>query len=336
MSGFASVGDLARGLELRRAAADLRPRLETLSRELATGRRADPAATERGNLGPLAALASEAARLSGHLAVAGEVALRLEVQDLALSRMTALTEEASLVLLNADLAPPAAPGSARARFEDMVDRLNTASAGRFVFGGPHPRIAPLRPAGDILAAAADAMQAAPDADAGVAAVRALFAPPPHDAGTVLATPGGAPVAAPVGSGRPVLLPDIVRHTATGDALAGLALAALAEMTVDDGGSPGFPAGAGAASRQAALELLLPATTGLVALRGTVGDVTFRVDTARAAASAGLGAIERAEAERLGADPYATATALRDTESLIETIHLLTARLARLSLADYLR
>ena len=48
------------------------------------------------------------------------------------------------------------------------------------------------------------------------------------------------------------------------------------------------------------------------------------------------ALEIARTDILAIDPYRTATELQSTETRLETLYTLTARLSRLSLSEYLR
>jgi flagellar hook-associated protein 3 FlgL len=67
--------------------------------------------------------------------------------------------------------------------------------------------------------------------------------------------------------------------------------------------------------------------------GLLENAVAQADTQNTAARA---ALEMARNDMLGADPYATATALQDTQTRMEMLYLMTARLARLNLAEYLR
>jgi flagellar hook-associated protein 3 FlgL len=116
-----------------------------------------------------------------------------------------------------------------------------------------------------------------------------------------------------------------------ETLEGLALAAL----VADGTLPGDAPGRALLARTAG-SLLLGANTDLSSLRARVGTVEAQIADSADRNAAESTALKIARTGIIAADPYETATALEGVRTQIETLYTLTARLARLSLADFLR
>ena len=75
---------------------------------------------------------------------------------------------------------------------------------------------------------------------------------------------------------------------------------------------------------------------LAELRAGIGTLEARVDTALARNGAETVTLEIARSSLVEIDPYDAATELQAFETQLETLYTITARLSRLSLADYLR
>ena len=84
------------------------------------------------------------------------------------------------------------------------------------------------------------------------------------------------------------------------------------------------------------EQLLGSESELAVVRSGVGSAQARIDTVAARNSAETTALGIAKAEITAIDPYKTATELEAISTQLETLYTLTARLSRLSLADFLR
>ncbi|WP_284267036.1 flagellin, partial [Roseicyclus amphidinii] len=74
---------------------------------------------------------------------------------------------------------------------------------------------------------------------------------------------------------------------------------------------------------------------LIRLRSDLGQSEARIEEARSATEAARAALELETARLTDADPYRTATDLKSVETRLEALYLLTARLSRLSLSEYL-
>jgi flagellar hook-associated protein 3 FlgL len=145
--------------------------------------------------------------------------------------------------------------------------------------------------------------------------------------------GSASPAGPfaVGDGAAVAFGVTAADPGIRDTLEALSMAAL----VDGGAFAGQTAARSQITRLSG-EALLSAEGRLTELRAGVGQVEAALASAAARIAAEDTATALARASILAADPYATATALTDAESRLETLYTLTARLSRLSFAEYLR
>jgi len=331
-----SIGDLAASLVSRQRGAGLRNELSQLGQELVSGRTARPDRRLNGDLGVLATLAHRASALAAHADVAAETQTRLSATQASLDRLGDATTSAGTALRAAAVAGLRGPldiaiAGARDAFGDAVAALNAQIAGHGLFSGTDPTAPALAPAADILAAldAATAGAATPEAlaesvrdwfagPAGLAATGYRGGPPAEtgprlDSGMVLAAPPTA------------LSPEL---TAT--------LAALATAAVLAGGRLDGDVAARRAVAEVAADALVTAAAGLVTLQARVGDSQARADAAQTRNRAEADALAAARSDLVGVDPFETASRIEDTRTRLETLYLMTARLSRLSLAEYLR
>jgi flagellar hook-associated protein 3 FlgL len=225
----------------------------------------------------------------------------------------------------------AAGAQAGAAFGAAVDALNTRHAGASVLAGTSVRGPSVAGADTMLDRIVTL--AGPGADAATlqATAEAWFAPGGgFETDGWLGTGPADPVRLGPDAGALGARPPDAADPRLRDTLSGLAMGALVGR-----GLPADPAGR-AALAEVAGSRLAAAAEPRAALRADLGlleSVVAQADTQNIAARA---ALELARNDMLGADPYTTATALQDTQTRIETLYLMTARLARLNLAEYLR
>ena len=91
----------------------------------------------------------------------------------------------------------------------------------------------------------------------------------------------------------------------------------------------------AALTKASAEALLTADSGFTALRAALGNDQARLDQASAAVGAEIMGLNVARNELIGVNPFETASKLEATKLQIEMLYTVTARVSRLSLADYI-
>ena len=162
-----------------------------------------------------------------------------------------------------------------------------------------------------------------------AAIDAWFAAPGGYEGAVYL--GGQPLAGvPVSAGESVALDITANDPAMRITLKGLAMATL----VDRGIFPG-QTGLQKDLAQRAGEVLLAGETDRAYLAARLGGMQSQIDLAQTRNESEASALGMARVGMVEIDPYETATRLQDAETQLELIYTLTARISRLSLADYL-
>jgi flagellar hook-associated protein 3 FlgL len=173
---------------------------------------------------------------------------------------------------------------------------------------------------------------APDAATMVADVTAWF----NDTGggyETIAWQGGTGLPTPVllGEGRSAETGVTALDPAIRDALAGLALAALAaEQAVP------LPEAEQRALVTAAAGQMQQGEGRMIVLRARLGSEEARIEDARVASEAARASLEIEYGRIVEADPYRTATDLETVNTRLESLYILTARLSRLSLTEFIR
>jgi flagellar hook-associated protein 3 FlgL len=326
------TGDLARTLLLTRQGSTLKARLDQASVEVATGRVADVGRHLAGDLGQLAAIDHARAAAAGRLSAARDADLVTRTMQEALARIAGAADDTSAALLLAASAADggqlaAATRTAAQAFDDTVRALGTTALGRSLFSGTATDRAPLPAAEEILAALTAALPPGLGADGVAAAVRGWFAAP---TGFAALYRGGPAEAMALGPGESAEHGLTAADPALRGTLAALATAAL----VDRGLLAGQPA-ARADLVRAAGEGLVGAAAGRTEAAARLGLAEARIEQVRLRAEAEGSALDIARAGLVAADPYEAATRLQQTETQLQSLYTVTARLARLSLAEYL-
>lgn len=324
--------ELSRMLVLQRHSANTRLALDRAGEEMATGLKADRLGAAGGDLGRIYRLERMLERNAVHLDTIGITATRLEMMQLSLSQARDKTGAIAVDMLTAtglrdSVSAHMQAEASRQAFVDIVGALNAGVAGDSLFAGTATDRPPLRAAEAILAEITTLVAGLPVGDA-IAAVEAWFDGPG-------AFTGPLDPPSPVELGDGVRLDYAIRadDPALTAALKGHALAAL----VAEGGA--F-AEADAAERFMILETaghaLLAAHDGLLALEARTGQAQETVETARAHRTAEREAYDLARSRMLGADPYESATVFEAMKSQLENIYTVTARLATLRFANFMR
>ena len=329
-----SVGDAALTNVLSRQGADLRAQVQRASVEVATGRPADLAATMRGDLGQILAIDASLTRMAGFRTAAVDLSTVASAQQSAVRALSGLVTDITMPLLSAqDVSAPVKLSTlatdARGRLESAIGLINAWAGGRAVFSGMESDRLPLGSAPELLNALQLATLGSTTAGQVAAAVSNWFASP---AGYGAFYQGGAP-AAPVsvapeesaGPGATALDPAIV------DTLTGLAMAALLDLGVLSGDAEEQGRLAARAG-----QALLASEDGRVALSARIGALEAQIERARSRNSAEETALGILRSEIGAVDPYEAATRLEAARNQLEAIYLVTARVSRLSLVEFLR
>ena len=331
---LSSIGDLARSFTLRNQVTQLKAELERRSQEVTTGRTGDIGRAVRGDFTPLTALDATLARLDAFRSVTTEAALSTQAMQSALASVSDMSGRLGSTLLS--VTGPGNPTSvdavakdALAQFRSAVAIFNTRVGDRSLFGGTETRSPALAPADTILDAVVAAAASATTAQDVATAVDAWFADPAGYA-TLAYTGGPALDPLSVAQGEAVPLDATAADAGVRETLRGLALAAI----LDRGILAGNPAQR-AELATAAGAILLEAADVRGALAARIGTAEERIANATTRNSAEATALQIARLGIVSADPYDAATALTEAESQLDTLYTVTARLSRLSLANYL-
>lgn len=331
------LGDMSQHFQTLRQTTQIKERLARLGQELSTGHVSDLAAHLRGAAPVLADSDRRLAIASRQADAARQFGQQLDSIEVGLSAI-----ETTRAALAADLIPigpdsqvstmTAAAATARAAFADTVATLNLRHGAESMFSGTATDGAALAPADDILAAIEAAVAGATD----IADLKSRL-------DTFFDTPGGGFMTAAylgdtgalatrdIGDGTPLDRPARADDAGLRTVLKAAALGAMANST----GIAFSDRDRGQMLRDAGTDLQSAAEP-LTALRARTGQAAERADRAAARHAGEVAALSILHNEMTAADPYATATALQETETQLQTQFTLIARLSNLSLVGFLR
>ena len=338
MTNSVSIGDLSRAALLRQANVQLKSRLMTLTQEAASGVKSDMAQAVGGNFGPLAQVEGRLTALAAYRDTAAMAQDELSGIQVALEAIGKISSDSGVGMMSGISATDSTSIGIRSRqarddLHAVIGLMNVEIGGRFVLSGSAVEIRPMGDAASILADARALVDGLTDPVAIAATIAGWFDAAPGSGGFADAWYAGNT------DGRVMATSShaATTQTLTGldpsfrDILKGLVLGALAD-------DPAVPM-----ARED--KAILISEAGSTVLTG-VGALTMRRaevgmqeeavarDIARNAVETTAMSIARTRI--VEADPYETASALTQTETSLQNLYALTARLSRLSLTDYLR
>ncbi len=329
-----SVGDASLTNILARQGTDLRGQVQRAAQEMATGKHADIGQVMRGDVAPLLAVDASLARLSAYRTNSTDAAFQTAAQQSAIAGLSQLATGITMTLIGSrDFPTPAqvsaAAADARGRLASAVGLINTQASGRAVFSGAATDTVPLSGSEDLLAALETAATGSTTAGQVEAAVNGWFADP---LGFGAFYQGGMALAsAPIAPGEAADLSTTAMDPAIRDTLAGFAMAALLDRGILAGHSQER-----ARLAQIAGQTLHQSEDSRITLAARIGTVEAQIESARtrnAAEETSLGILRSGIGS---ADPYEAATRLENVRAQLESLYLVTARVSRLSLTEYLR
>lgn len=338
MSSFNSIGDLSRSYQLRLGQYGLKTRLDRLTQEVMTGIKSDIPKALGGDVSGIAHIDSRLKMLATFQQNASEAHGRFAGMQAAVEQIQTLVEDLGPKLLSEPNI--LSEGDLRARTADitrsfrlMFNTLNTNIGGRFLFAGSRADTAPLGSFDAMLAELGNVTAGATTAADIASSIDAWFDAPAGAGGFADTIYMGAHT----GSTQFSVSPD---HQ-TGSPLT--ANAAELRDTLKGMAIMAHASAAGAAIDEATLrELfseagarLVKATAGLTHAQADLGQRQAVVTQAQTRNAAEVATLSIARLNLIGADPYETATALQETETGIQSLYALTARLSRLTLTDYM-
>lgn len=327
-----TLGDMAQSFALRRQNASLQADVQRLSTETVTGRAADTGRAVSGDFTALSAITRSLSRLEA-FKLAGTAA-----DTLATGTQNALKVVAKAVEgLGARLIDPLQAGNrdtltsltqgAEEAFRSAVAAMNTRVGGQALFAGTSVDGQAMAGADTILSSLQAATAGQTSADGLAAAVDDWFA----SEFTTVAYQGGADRAPiTVGEGDHVDVFVTANDPALVDTLKGLAMGVLLNRGALEGQ---------AGERQAAAtltgEALLDADAARIALVSRLGVAEGRLGDVQTRNTAQSAALDMARTNMLSVDPYESAVRLEAAQTQVETLYSVTARLSKLSLADFI-
>lgn len=329
-----SLGDASMTNILARQSAALRVAVQSAAAEVATGQHGDLSKILRGDLSPLLAIDASLARLAAYRSTAAGAAFQTSAQQASIAGLSSLAEGITTTLLGSrDLTTPVQVNTlaadARTRLASAIGLLNSQAAGRAIFSGVATDTVPLGSSDDLLDALELAATGATTAGQVTAAVTNWFASP---AGYQAFYQGGSPLdPAPVAPGEDAAIATTALDPAIRDTLAAFAMAALLDRGVLSGNTEER-----AALAQSAGQHLLSSVDGRITLAARIGTVEAQIEAARTRNGAEETTLGILRSEIGSADPYDAATRLETTRSQLESLYLVTARVSRLSLTEFLR
>jgi len=315
----------------------LKSDLLRLGQELASGQHADISREVRGEFSTLAAMAQSVASLESHARSASETAILLESAQIALGTLQDVSADTAPSLISAgNNGHPAllqsSSSDARQNFDSVVAAINVRVADRSVFAGMATDRSPIVGGPEQLAEIKAVVSGLSDVSDVITAIDDWFMLPGGGFET-FAYQGSQTALAPI----PVSETEGVQFKVTAENMVlrrNLMSLALGALATD------LPQITDRADQQRMMRLggetLLTSQTDLAILRADVGALEAQTDQARARSQTALSVVELRRSALYEADPYQTATELELAQAQLEAVYTLTARISRLSLADFLR
>lgn len=332
-----SIGDLAGNYANRLQTARIKTELQRLTAELSTGRPVDPVAHLGGDTARLALIERNIAVAQARATAATGLGQILSTMQTILGDVDAVRGNlaAQLVPLTESSTPrdiERASLAGRDAFRDIVGRLNGTFGGGSLFAGTGTDAPALADADDMLASLAAAAAGSVTAADVRAAVDAWF----DDPAGGFATMGylgdtGDPMTRRIDEGVSVTLSARADHPVLKDLLRQTAYVALASDP-----ALALPESTADALVRGGLSDLYGLAAPLTDLRAELGLAEERTADAASRNGALAAALTLSRNDLALVDPYATAVALTQTETQLETQFAVTARLSGLSLVNFLR
>ena len=331
-----SVADQARSFFLRQNQAQVKTDLTRLTRELASGQVSNLSTALRGDFTALSGIERSLRLYDAYRNSGAEAALTTSAAQSALGTIQDQLFEIGPALLAAANTGTGnqmqiVAAGAEDRLNTSIAMLNQQVAGRALFSGTATDTQPLISADALLAQLAPLAAGAVDATDLIATLDSWFMDPGGGFETLAYQGSTAPAAGfAVAEGEIVDNPLSALDPSLRKALMGMALASL----VAQGQGPATDADQQQLLETAALQML-EGNEGVTDLRAGLGDVEARIESAMVRNDTARGFLELERNALTSIDPFTVATELQEAQIRLESLYLLTTRLSRLSLTEYM-
>jgi flagellar hook-associated protein 3 FlgL len=334
---WATLGTLALPFHLQRTGVQARSDLARHSHELTTGRVQSAARHLRGDIASLHSVENRLVRIDGFENALRQTVTAFDLAQEALSKVARAGDELAdkLVLTAQSVAGPAArtvaAQAARNALEETISAMSLSVAGRSIFSGVHSDRAPLASADALLAALDTEVAGLTTAADVAAALEAFFNDPEGGFETDIYRGGPAAAGGAIDDGQPApVLP-----TADDPAIRRQLMSAAMVVLIDNGALTLDQAEEGKLQQRAMVGLMENGAT-LAALQARVGDAQATLEQRQIRLSIERDRLEVARSDMIGVDAYKAAMAVEQSRVQLESVFAVTARIARLSLTEYLR
>lgn len=334
-----SVGDQARSFALQLASNRLKLSVATLTQEMASGEVADLGARLQGNTTVLTGIETRIAAFTQFQRNTADAEMFADQVQSLLEGIRTDSADIGIELASSPFGSENPMMDNRIAevagvFESVIQRLNGTAGERFVMGGLATDQPPMAPAAEIidrLMVATAGMTTATDV---AQAISDWFDAPAGGGGYLdHAYSGtiGTPFRIPVGEDVSAAISTSAASPEIRDILKGLAMASV----LDRGVLAGDP------EQRAQLlvstgQRIYTADRGLISEIARVGSTQKFIEQANISNSVALSLLSVKRNDMRAADPFATAAALTEVQSQLETLYAVTARLSKLKLVDFLR
>lgn len=331
-----SVGDQTRIFQMARSNSQLKVQMDRLVAELASGQIHSVAEAVNADFTGLGSIESALSQLEAFSISLAETGAHVSAAQTVLGGIQDISGKSGpSFLVAANTANPmqihTASTDAKQTLETVVSMLNTQVAGRSLFSGAATDRRALASSDEIIAAVRTLLTGATTATDVIDTVSDWF----ENGGgfeNLIYSGSQTPLGArPIGPGETAEMPPSATDPAIKNVLLGLVLGTFAED-----GLPDLDVEGRTQIMQAAGLAHLTAEGGLSNLRAEIGTTEAKIDGATARSVAERDSLSLVRNGILASDPYQAASELEQISAQLETLYAMTARLSRLSLADYLR
>lgn len=329
-----TVGDLAQSSLFRSKNVSLKQDLQRLATEMATGQTTDVGRRLSGDLSAISGIDASLGRIKGYTSQTTESKLLATAMQTGLGAIDTYASTLSQTLMSVSLSGTAsqitaAGAEGKIKFDAALAALNTSVAGRSIFAGVETSKPALIESDSILTTLESLTASAVSAQDIATAISNWFDDPAGFSAQAY-TGGAALQPVNIAPGEDASIDITATDPAIRASLKGLALAAL----LGRGTFAGQPASQKALA-QAASESLLQSQDSRSELSARLGITEAQIADAETRNSNESLSLQIARNDLLGVDPYEAASKLQETQSQLEMIYALTARMSRLSLMDYM-